>query len=252
MEVLLFKNPACDNPIRVAGSDKELSTKITGQMEKQNILTATKIGAYTTLIGSLCMLCGAALWGSSGADLDAALDTAELENYLTTAHEKSTLLIANLSVWICGVMLLGVGATMMLSISTKRLIIAKIAQYNYWIAIPIVVVSYVAWLAVVVRLAPNNSPSVAAIAEAVGWFATRADWIATILILGTGPLLISFAGKDDWVPKWLLIWSIICLFTGILNALAMYAGGLTTYGFLIIPVGMSWMIASSIVLFRRL
>lgn len=219
--------------------------------QRTNLLTATKIGAYTTLIGSLCMLTGAALWGISGADLDAALDTGELGIYLKTANEGLTLLIANLSIWICGVILLGVGVTMMTVISTKRLIIAKIAQYNYWIGVPIVVVSYVAWLAVVVRLSSIGSPSVAAIAEAVGWFATRADWVATILILGTGPVLISLAGKNDWVPKWLRIWSFVALFAAFLNAIGMYAGGLTTYGFLIIPVGMGWMIASSIVLFKR-
>ncbi|MCH7514306.1 MAG: hypothetical protein IH947_10265, partial [Bacteroidetes bacterium] len=38
----------------------------------------------------------------------------------------------------------------------------------------------------------------------------------------------------------------------LLTAIAMYAGGLTTYGFLIIPVGLGWTIAASIVLFRRI
>jgi hypothetical protein len=220
-------------------------------MEKQNIRTATKIGAITTLIGSLCMIIGAALMVVSGADLDKALNASDVSGYLTIANENISLLIANLSFWICGVILLGVGATMMAALSTQRPIMAKLAQYKYSLAIPIVVVSYVAWLAVIVRLSPDNSASSAAIAETVGWFASRADWIATILVLGTGPVLISLAGKNDWVPRWLLIWSFVNLFTGLLNAIAMYAGGLTSYGFLIIPVGLGWMIASSIILFKR-
>jgi len=220
-------------------------------MENDNLQTAFKAGAYATLIGAICMLAGAALWGSTGADLDKALDTGELANYLTIANENMTPLIANISLWIFGVILIGIGATMMTIVSKQRPVIAKIAQYNYWIAVPIAVVSYVAWLAVIVRISAHSTETSAAIAEAVGWFASRADWIATILIVGTGPALIASAGKNDWVPNWLRICSFITLFAGLLTLLAMYAGRLTTYGFLIIPVGIAWLIAASIVMFKQ-
>ena len=72
------------------------------------------------------------------------------------------------------------------------------------------------------------------------------------MVLGTGPVLIAAAGRSDWVPGWLRIWSYIALFAGFLTTLAQFAGGLTTYGFLIIPVGMGWMLGASVVLFRRL
>ena len=140
---------------------------------------------------------------------------------------------------------------MMASLCVQRQAIAKIAMYSYWIAVPLAVASFVAWLAVVVRLSPDSSPTAASIAEAMGWFASRADWIATILIVGIGPALISVAGRSNWVPKWLAGWSFAALFAGLLCAIAMYAGGLTTYGFLIVPIGISWTIASSIVLFKR-
>lgn len=220
-------------------------------MEAQNIKTASKIGGYTTLIGSLCMIAGAALLGISGADLDKALYSGELAKYLATVNENITVVKANLSLWICGVILIGAGATMMASLSTQRPFFAKLAQYNYWIAIPLVVAAYVAWMALVVQLSPGNWGSSAALAEVVGWFASRADWIATILVLGTGPVLISLAGKNEWIPRWLYIWSFIALVAGLLNGIALFAGGLGTYGFLIIPVGMSWMIAASIVLFKQ-
>ena len=220
-------------------------------MDTQKRRRATRIGAVCTLVGSICMLLGAALWGTSGADIDAALDAGELGNYLATARESMTVLITNLSVWIFGVILIGAGATMMSLISTSRPVLAKLVQYNYSIAIPIVVISYVAWLSVVVRIAPMESPSAAELAELMGWFASRADWIATVLVLGTGPFLVSLAGKEDWVPGWLRIWSFIALFAGLLNGIGMYAGGLTSYGFIIIPVGMGWMIAASVVLFRK-
>ena len=109
-----------------------------------------------------------------------------------------------------------------------------------------------AWLAVVVWLASSNAPAAAEISEAVGWFAVRADWVGTVLVLGAGPILITAAGRSIWVPNWLRVWSFIALLAGAMTTIAMYAGGLTTYGFLIIPVGMGWMIAAAVVLFRRL
>jgi hypothetical protein len=213
--------------------------------------SATKIGAITTLLGSVCMLGGAAIGGISGADIDVSLAANDIVGYLAAANESKTILIANLSVWIVGVMLLGVAASMMTYLSRENQILSLIARYNYWIGIPIVVISYMAWLAVVVRLTSYEPSSVSTIAESVGWFAVRTDWVATVLVLGTGPLLLSLAGKNSWIPKWLMVWSYFCFVAGFLNIIAMYLGGLSTYGFLIIPVGMGWMIAAGIVLIRK-
>jgi hypothetical protein len=212
---------------------------------------AYKIGAFTTIAGSACMVLGAAIMGVSGADLDIALETDDIIGYLEKAQAGKTLLVTNLSIWILGVILLGVGATMMTFLSREKQILSLLARFNYWVGIPIVVISYVAWLAVVVRLTLYEPASVSFIAETIGWFATRADWVATVLVLGTGPYLISLAGKNYWVPKWLVIWSYVSLFTGLLNVIAMYFGGLSTYGFIIIPVGMGWMIAAGVVLIRK-
>lgn len=214
--------------------------------------SATKIGAFTALLGSVCMLAGAAIWGASGADIDVSLAANDLIGYISAANESKTLLITNLSIWIVGVLFLGVAASMMTYLSRENQILSIIARYNYWVGTPIVVISYMAWMAVVVRLTSFEPSSVVAIADVVGWFASQADWVATVLVLGTGPVFLSHAGKNSWVPKWLLVWSYFCLVAGFLNILAMYLGGLSTYGFLIIPVGMGWMVASSVVLFKKL
>lgn len=196
------------------------------------------------------MLAGAAILGASGTDIDRALYDNDLAGYLQGAREAQTLVVLNLSLWILGVVLLGAGATMTALLSRQNLVTASLVKYNYWIAVPLVVVSYMAWLAVVVRLSASASSEAAAIAEIVGWFAVRADWLATVLVLGTGPVLITAAGRGTWAPNWLRVWSFVALFAGLLTTIAQYAGGLTTYGFLIIPVGMGWMIALSVVLFR--
>lgn len=96
-------------------------------------------------------------------------------------QESKTILVANLSVWIVGVLLLGVAASMMTYLSRGNPVLLLIARYNYWVGIPIVVISYMAWLAVVVRLTSYGPSSVSPIAEAMGWFAVRADWVATVL-----------------------------------------------------------------------
>ncbi len=221
-------------------------------MENQNIETTTKIGAYTALIGALCMLAGATFWGISGADLEKALYNGDIANYLINAQENYTLVIANISIWIIGVTLIGIAGTMMVKLCVQRQAISTIAMYIYWIALPLVIASYVAMLTVVVQLSPDISEATVSIAGAMGWFGTRVDWIATIFMLGIGPALISVAGRGDWVPNWLARWGFLALFASLLTAVAMFMGGLTTYGFLIVPVGLSWTIAASIVLFRRI
>lgn len=220
-------------------------------MNTQDIKNITKTGAILTLIGSVCMLSGAALLMISGADMDLALETNNISGYLAAVEENRTMLVVNLTLWIIGVILLGAAATLMISINKERFVFSRIAQYNYHISIPIVVISYMAWLAVIVPISGGDSGEVTYLTASVGWFATRADWVATFLVLGIGPMLISLTGKDYWVPRWLLRWSYGCLIAGLLNVLALYLGGLTTYGFLVIPVGMGWMIAVAVVLFKK-
>ncbi|MBK9018060.1 MAG: hypothetical protein IPM82_30690 [Saprospiraceae bacterium] len=181
-------------------------------MEKQQEKTATRTGAMALLLGSICMLAGAAIGISSGTDLDQSLYDSNMAGYLGGSLDTQNLLILNLSLWILGVALLGAGAAMTALLSRQNLVPATLVKYNYWIAVPLVLVSYMAWLAVVVRTSASASPEAAAIAETVGWFAVRADWVGTVLVLGTGPVLISSAGKGIWVPNWLRVWSFICLF----------------------------------------
>lgn len=209
---------------------------------------AARTGSITLLFGSICMILGAAILALTGADLDAALSESNLSDYLIVAQENKILLIANLTLWLLGVIILGIGGIMMAQLGEECRVLSKIAGYNYCIAVPIAVIAYTAWLAIIVRLSPYDNETSALLTEVFGWFASKADWIATILVLGTGPFFITLAGRNIWVPKWLRIWSYIALFAGFLNLVAMFADGLTTYGFLIIPIGMGWMVASFFVL----
>jgi hypothetical protein len=223
-------------------------------MNTLNTNQATRLGAYTALGGSLCALIGVGFWVASGTDIDASLTDNDMSGYLVAAGENVSLLTTNLTFWIIMVFLMGIAATAMISLCERQKLTAQIAAYCYSLGIPLVISSYVAWLAIVVQLSSNTLPEAITVAEVVGWYASRADWIATILVLGIGPTLISIAGHRDWVPNWLYRWGFLTAMGGILNAVALLTGGsgLATYGFLIIPIGVGWMIAAGFVLLRRI
>lgn len=214
---------------------------------------ATRFAGYTALAGSACALSGAALNVASGADLDAFLASNDMAGYIEAARASSTMLTTNLTLWIVMALLMGASATIMTALSPSRPLRALIARYSVWVGFALVLAAYSAWLALVVKVVPSDHDAAVLVAETVGWFASRADWIATILVIGIGPTLLSAAGREDWVPGWLMRWGWVSAVAALLNALAMLTGGagLTTWGFAIIPVGVGWMIAAGVVLLRR-
>ena len=223
-------------------------------MNSENITLATRIGGYTAIVGALCAITGAALWVGSGTDMDRSLVEGDMASYLASAGQSSGLLIANLTIWIVMAFLMGIAATCMASLCLARQVLARIAIYCYAVGVPILLTAYVAWLAIITQLAPEPSPISVQIAGTVGWFSSRAVWIASILGVGIGPLMLALAGRDEWAPRWLVRWSYLTVVAAMLNAAAMLTGGqgLSTYGFLIIPVGVGWMLAAGVALLRRL
>jgi len=222
-------------------------------MNANDTQLATRVGAWTALSGSACAVAGAALGIASGADIDASLTRQDMAGYLTTAGDHQAMLVANLVLWIAMVILMPIAATAMTALSPKRPFLAQLARFWYWTGSPLVIAAFVAWLAIVIQLAPDTSPDAVMVANTLGWFASRADWIATVFFVGIGPTFLSMAGREDWVPSWLYQWGWLTALAGGLTTVAMLTGGsgLTTYGFAIVPVGVGWMVAAGIVLIRR-
>lgn len=210
-----------------------------------------KLGGYATLTGTVLMLIGAALWGTSGTDLWAALDTGDVAGYLAAAEGVNGQLVANLSIWILGTFIIGIAGTMLAALSTRRRTLAQIALVCYRTAVPLVIVSYIAMLAVVVQLGGATSATAVSLAEVVGWIGVRADDLATALILGPAPLFIALAGHGQWVPTWLLRWSYLCGAASLFSLVVLYLPGMGSLGFIILPIGMGWMLAAGVVLLRR-
>lgn len=71
------------------------------------------------------------------------------------------------------------------------------------------------------------------------------------LIIGGGPFFISLAGRGDWAPTWLVRWGYLAGIAGLFSVFVLYFAGLSGYGFVIIPIGIGWMLAAGIALLRR-
>ena len=226
------------------------SQEVKKGVDGQSNVTFIKTAAYTAIVGSVCFIIGAILWGSTGTDLDLAVTNGNMAGYLTAAGSAKPVLVANLSFWIVGALILGVAGATMANLSERRGL-AQVALVCYRTAVPLVIVSYVAMLAVVVQIAPDTSETAVYLAEVVGWIGSRADWVATILMIGAGPLFLTLSARGTWMPNWLVGLGYVAGFCGLLTLLSLFIETLATVGFLTIPVGLIWMIATGAVLLRQ-
>lgn len=212
--------------------------------------STARLGAYTAIGGAVTMIVGAALWGASGTDLWMALDKGEMASYLTVAGAVKPQLVANLSFWIIGVLILGLAGTILSDLGRQRWALAQAALLAYRTAVPLAIIAFITMLSIVVQIAPDTSETAISIAKVVGWVGARADDLATALLIGIGPLLISLAGRGNWTPNWLARWGYLAGIVGLFSLIIPYFPSLAPFNFLIVIVGMSWMIAAGIVLLR--
>ncbi len=211
----------------------------------------TRLAGLTALGGAIIMIVGAALYFGSGADLWAAVDGGDMAGYLTAAGEVKAQLVASLSIWIVGVLVLGTAWNSIVPLCARRPVLARIAGVCAAAAVPLVIVSYIMMLALLVQIAPDSSDTSVAVANVVGWVGIRADDLATALLIGFAPFFISLAARGEWMPKWLGMWGYLAGIVGLSSLVVLYVPGMSGAGFLIVPVGVGWMLAAGIVLLRR-
>jgi hypothetical protein len=72
-----------------------------------------RLGGGALAAGALVMVAGAAVWASTGTDLDAALVNGTVGEYLGAAVEHRSALGVNLTLWMFGVGLLGLGGVLL-------------------------------------------------------------------------------------------------------------------------------------------
>lgn len=196
------------------------------------------------------MALGGVIKRVTGVDLDAALSTGEIGSYLVAFEAHQAWLTVNLAAWTAGVFLFGLAGASLAQMGQRRPLLAEAGLACYWTGVPLAIGAFIAWLAMALRMDPGASQEMLSVVEGIGWWASRADWIATVLLVGLGPLLLSLAGRDDWAPRWLVWFSVVAGVGGLVTTVSLFTGGLTTYGQAIIPVGLGWTIAAGVVLWR--
>jgi len=220
------------------------------QVDDETVRATVRLAGYTAIGGAVTMIIGAALWASTGTDLWVTLANDEMAAYLVAVAAAKPAMVANTTFWVLGVLLLGVAGTTLAKLCGRRPVWAQVAQVSFNTAVPLAIVSFLAMVVLVVQIGADTSETAVALAKVVGWIGTKADDIATILIIGAGPFFISLAGRGDWQPAWLTRWGYLAGAAGLIAAVIIYFPALSTVGFIIVPVGIGWMIATGVVLLR--
>jgi len=219
------------------------------KMENSN--AQARFAGSTLIAGAVAMLIGAALWGSTGADLWQTLDSGDMAAYLRAVADVRPQLVANTCFWVIGVLLMGLGGNALAAFSTHRHAPAQAAALCFRTAVPLAIISFLTMLSLAMQIAPDSSPTAIAIANVAGWIGTRADDIATALLIGAGPLFLSLAGRGHWAPGWLVRWGYLAGLAGLLAIGCLFFPGMVQFSFIIIPVGIGWLFATGVVLLRR-
>jgi hypothetical protein len=201
--------------------------------------TAT-VGGTASIVGVVTMFVGAAVASSTGTDLWAALSDATIADYLADATEHRTALFANLSLWVAGATALALGGALLTRVAPTEETSAALARHVYQLGGGLAVVSFVLWMGLV-RVAAAIDP---VSAELVGFVATRLDDLATICLAGAAPTLLALSAA--WLPAWLRKAAIAVGITSVLSIVALFTDASTSYGFLIVPVGLLWTLAAGI------
>lgn len=200
--------------------------------------------------GAIIMFIGAGLYFSSGTDLWAAVG-GDMSGYLVAVGTVKAQLVANLTFWIAGVFVLGTTVSAMANLSDGSGLAVQIARLCAFTAVPLAILAFIAMLSLVVQIAPDASETSVALANVVGWIGVRADDLATALIVGFAPFFLVLAGRKVWAPGWLVGWGTLAGLVGLLSLVVLYIPPLAQMGFLIIPVGLGWMVAAGVVLLRH-
>lgn len=212
--------------------------------ERSNNQKTLVFTGYVAIAGALSMLTGAALWGATGTDLWNALASDQMESYLSQLEPVKQLLVANTIFWILGVLFMGTAVTLMSDFCPSNPRLAQLALVFMRSAVPIAIVSFIIMLSLAIRPPAVDS------ANNIGWIGVRLDDLATILIIGASPLFLSIAGRADWIPGWLVVWGYLAGISGILGIISMLSG-VVALGYVILPIGLGWMMAAGVVLIRK-
>ncbi len=180
-----------------------------------------RLGGLVAAGGAGAMITGAIVNTIIGLDLDAALADDTMADYLRDASDSTTAMMVNFSLWIAGALLMSLGVTL-LSHSVPPSPASTIARFGAAAGAGAVVVFFPLMIGLVLGLEGKSELESAGVA--LGQAATIADWIATVLILSVGAGGVALAGRDDWVPRWLVRVAQVTMALGIVTIVGLVLG----------------------------
>jgi len=231
----------------------EAQTRTQPTLEDQSVATAEesrrlrRAGGLLSIIGAVAMGTGGAFYTSTGADLWGLVDgDVDINTYLADAAASvSTLLVAH-TIWIAGIVALTLGGVLLTGRSSDHTSTA--ARATYTIGAALAIPAFMTMIALT-RLAETGADA-PALTEALAFLGARLDDLATVIVVGLGPVLITIANRRTWMPGWLAALGVASGAAGLLSIISMFFGQSASLGFLIVPIGLAWTLAAGIVTIR--
>lgn len=213
-----------------------------------------RFGGLLLALGTIGMGIGAAVMTASGADVFAAMESSartDIAKHLSDVADKQTILVVHFSIWIVSFIMLALGGSLLVRMSSARPLPAAIARFGFDITAAAAIIYYSAMMGIVVGLAPAHAAGqdVLAVTRAIGFGAATADWVATIIVLGICSVALSESARTTWTPPWLRRLAYVALTAGGISAAALILDE-RPLASIILPFGMAHMIAAGILAVR--
>lgn len=218
-------------------------SKTSVERESSNLRAA----GWATVAGAVIMLVGAGLYFSAGADAWAAVSSGDTATFLTDAGASTSTLYAGLTAWVIGVIGMAIGGGLLADAGAGPA--AKAGRTSFTIGAAVAIPAFLV-LAALTRLAGAGSTSFE-LADTLAFLGTTIDDVATIIIIGLSPVLVSVASRGIWMPGWLAVWASLAGAAGLVAVVAIFLGLSASLGFALVPLGIGWMIAAGVVAVRR-
>lgn len=212
-----------------------------------------KTAAWAAIFGVALILAGVVSGAIAGAELDKGLVEDSFGEYLTNV--AANIGWAQTHVWfiLFGATLLSLGGLLLSRLGDQDSPAAAIAPFFFTAGAAATIVFFPITLGVIVELAPRHvaGDNVETVARALALAATTADWLATVLIVSFGAVAVAVAGKTSWVPRWLYRWALVAGVAGVISIIGTVTGAFDTVSIIVLPPGVSWMVAAGIVALKK-
>lgn len=211
-------------------------------------LSRRRTAALLSIIGAAAMGLGGAVSTSTGADLWGLVDgDVDVATYLAEAAGSVSTLHTAHAIWIVGVLVIALGGVLLTGRTTDAASTA--ARATYAIGAALAIPAFMTMIALT-RLAESGTDA-PALAEALAFLGARLDDVATIVIIGIGPVLIALASRKTWMPRWLARFAVLVGVAALVSAVSLFFGQAGSLGLLLVPIGIAWTISAGIVTLRR-